>query len=71
MKNPAILALLALFLSSCVTEVFSMPKSWDWGNKPRYFMMRGLPDNMMIIQKASEMDVSLHLQWLHMVLSDI
>jgi len=44
MKNPSIFILLALFLSSCVTEVFSMPKSWDWGSKPRYFMMRGLPD---------------------------
>ena len=45
MKNPSIFILLALFLSSCVTEVFSMPKSWNWGSKPRYFMMRGLPDS--------------------------
>ena len=32
-------------LSSCVTEAWTMPKSWNWGNLPRPYMARGLPDD--------------------------
>ena len=33
-----------LFLGSCVKEMWSMPKSWNWGFRPRPYMARGLPD---------------------------
>ncbi|MBT4921480.1 MAG: hypothetical protein HON23_00510 [Rickettsiales bacterium] len=44
MNRSIILILLTTFCSSCVTEAFSYPKAWNWGSKPRYFMMRGMPD---------------------------
>ena len=33
-----------LFLGSCVKEMWTMPKSWNWGFRPRPYMARGLPD---------------------------
>lgn len=34
-----------LMLNSClVSEALTMPKSWNWGWKPRPYMARGLPD---------------------------
>ncbi|MBL6784674.1 MAG: hypothetical protein ISQ32_00020 [Rickettsiales bacterium] len=44
MKQILGIIILAFFCSSCVTEAFSFPKSWGWGSKPRYFMMRGMPE---------------------------
>jgi hypothetical protein len=33
-----------LFLSNCASEAFSMPDNWNWGFRPRPYLMRGVPD---------------------------
>jgi hypothetical protein len=44
MQRLIIATILMSFTSSCVENAFSLPESWGWGYKPRYFMMRGMPD---------------------------
>ena len=40
-----LLSLLLLSQSAClISEALTLPKSWNWGFKPRPYMMRGVPD---------------------------
>lgn len=43
-RTTFILSLLLLLPSCFVKGTYSVPESWDWGWKPRPYLMRGVPD---------------------------
>jgi hypothetical protein len=44
MLRPIMIIIISLSMTSCIEGALTMPKSWNWGWKPRPYMARGLPD---------------------------